>query len=80
MAFPDHGLSGEFQMKIRQKEPDERSRVGHGIVTDLRGQDQAIDRSRALQVLTAHESVEPMLEPNVGGTRASRRRKQVKHD
>jgi hypothetical protein len=67
-------------MKIRQKKPDERSRVGHGIVTDLRGQDQAIDRSRALEVLTANESVEPMPGPKVGSTRASRRNKQVKHD
>jgi hypothetical protein len=65
-------------MRIRQKEPDERSRVGHGIVSDLRGQDQAIDRSRALQVLTAHESVEPTPERNVGGTRTPRRRKQVR--
>jgi hypothetical protein len=67
-------------MRIRQKEPHERSRVGHGIVTDLRGQDQAIDRSRAQQVLPAHESVEPTPERNVSGTRASRRRKQAKHD
>ena len=67
-------------MKIRQRKSDERSRVGHGIVTDLRGQDKAIDRSRALEVLTANESVEPMPGPKVGGTRASRRNKQVKHD
>jgi hypothetical protein len=67
-------------MKIRQKKPVERSRVGHGIVTDLRGQDQAIDRSRALEVLTANESVEPMAGPKVDGTRASRRNKQVQHD
>jgi hypothetical protein len=65
-------------MRIRQKEPHERSRVGHGIVTDLRGQDQAIDRSRAQQVLTAHESVDP--KPELGGARAPRRRKQIKHD
>jgi hypothetical protein len=50
------------------------------MVTDLSGQDQAIDRSRALQVLTAHESVEPMLTPKVGGTRESRRRKKIEHD
>jgi hypothetical protein len=46
-------------MKIRPKRPDERSRCGHGIVTDLRGQDQAADTSRAQQVSTANESEEP---------------------
>jgi hypothetical protein len=46
-------------MKIRPKSPEERSRCGHGIVTDLRGQDQAADSSRAQQVSTANEPVEP---------------------
>jgi hypothetical protein len=47
------GATWSDPMKIRPKRPDERSRCGHGIVTDLRGQDQAADRSRAQQVLTA---------------------------
>jgi hypothetical protein len=51
-------------MKIRPKRPDERSRSGHGIVTDLRGQDQAADSSRAQQVLTANEPVEPRRQGN----------------
>ncbi len=46
-------------MKIRPKHPDERSRAGHGIVTDTRGQDQPADGSRAQQVLTADEPLEP---------------------
>jgi hypothetical protein len=50
-------------MKIRPKGLEERSRCGHGIVTDLRGQDQAADRSRAQQVSTANESVEPRAAP-----------------
>jgi hypothetical protein len=52
-------------MKIRPKRPDERSRCGHGIVTDLRGQDQAADRSRAQQVSTANEPVEPRRQGNL---------------
>jgi hypothetical protein len=51
-------------MKIRPKRPDERSRSGHGIVTDLRGQDQAADRSRAQQVSTANEPLEPRRQRN----------------
>jgi hypothetical protein len=52
-------------MKIRPKGPEERSRCGHGIVTDLRGQDQAADRSRAQQVSTANEPVEPRRQRNL---------------
>jgi hypothetical protein len=51
-------------MKIRIKKSGERSRCGHGIVTDLRGQDQPLDRSRAQQVSTARESVEPRRQRN----------------
>jgi hypothetical protein len=53
------GANWSDPMKIRPKRPDERSRCGHGIVTDLRGQDQAADTSRAQQVSTANESEEP---------------------
>jgi hypothetical protein len=51
-------------MKIRPKRPDERSRSGRAIVTDLRGQDQAADRSRAQQVSTANEPLEPRRQRN----------------
>jgi hypothetical protein len=46
-------------MKIRTKDPGERSRCPHGMITDLRGQDQPADASRAQEVSTVHESVEP---------------------
>jgi hypothetical protein len=59
------GATWSDPMKIRPKRPDERSRCGHGIVTDLRGQDQAADRSRAQQVSTANESVEPRRQRNL---------------
>jgi hypothetical protein len=59
---------GSSPMKIRIKKSDERSRCGHGIVTDLRGQDQPLDRSRAQQVSTARESVEPRRQRNVDFT------------
>jgi hypothetical protein len=52
-------------MKIRPKGPDERSRCGHGMVIDLRGQDQAADKSRAQQVSTANEPVEPRRQGNL---------------
>jgi hypothetical protein len=58
-ALPHPGVYWSDPMKIRPKRPDERSRCGHGIVTDLRGQDQAADRSRAQQLSTANEPVEP---------------------
>ncbi len=64
-------------MKIRLKGPDERSRCSHGIVIDLRGQDQAADRSRAQQVLTAHESVEPRHERNMEFRGPKPRRKRI---
>jgi hypothetical protein len=60
-------------MKIRPKGAEERSRCGHGIVTDLRGQDQAADRSRAQQISTANESMEPSRQRNLeSGTPPSR--------
>jgi hypothetical protein len=52
-------------MKTRPKRSDERSRCGHGIVTDSRGQDQPADGSRARQVLTAHEPLEPRRQQNI---------------
>jgi hypothetical protein len=59
------GATWSDPMKIRPKGPEERSRCGHGIVTDLRGQDQAADGSRAQQVSTANESVEPRRQRNL---------------
>jgi hypothetical protein len=46
-----------------------------GTVTDLRGQDQPADRSRAQQVLTAHESVEPRRQRNLEFSTPPSRRK-----
>jgi hypothetical protein len=45
-------------MKIRLKGSEEQSRCGHGIVTDLRGQDQPADKARAQQVSPGQISVE----------------------
>src|SRR5271155_3798861 len=63
-ALSGAGAPWSDPMKIRPKRPDERSRSGHGIVTDLRGQDQAADRSRAQQVSTANEPLEPRRQRN----------------
>jgi hypothetical protein len=51
-------------MKIRPKGPEERSRCGHGNRDRSTGQDQAADRSRAQQVSTANEPVEPRRQRN----------------
>jgi hypothetical protein len=62
-------------MKIRTKDSGEGSRCRHGMVIDLRGQDQPADSSRAQQVLTAQEPVEPRRRRDAEfGTRPSRRK------
>ena len=53
LCFRCKRLGAMRPMKIRLKSSEERSCCGHGIVTDLRGQDQPADMARAQHVSPA---------------------------
>jgi hypothetical protein len=66
-------------MRIRLKGSEERSRCGHGILTDERGQDQPADKARAQHVSPGRESVERRPRRGAAKTTPPSRRRRHRH-